>query len=815
MPEPSLVPVSASTFLPADRLRRRCDPWRLEFGTTSDLPDIEEIIGQSRAVEALRFGVAMERPGYNLFALGPPGTGKRSLIERYLGERAREAPTPSDWCYVHDFATPHRPRALELPPGKGAELRSDMSRLVEDLQTSLRGAFESDEYRTRRQVIEEDYGARPEVAFSEIQATAKEKGLATIRTPVGVVFAPTRDGQPMSTEEFDQLPEEERKRIEGDVEALEQQFQQFVFRIAEWERDRRRAVQALDREVSSAAIGRLLGDLRRKYQPVLGVPEYLAALEKDVLEHAPEFLHPSRRSAEDGDDDEPGPEIGSATGLARYQVNLFIDRSGLAGAPVVFEDDPTQSNLVGRVEHLSRMGALVTDFRMIRPGALHRASGGFLILEARKLLLQPEAWEGLKRTLRSGKVRIESLAQKWSLVSTVSLEPEEIPLDVKIVLLGERWLYYLLASHDPEFLELFKVAVDFGEEMEWTEEGGRLYARLVATLARHESLLPLDAAAVSRVLEESARSIGDAARLSVRFAPILDLLREGDHFARQAGRTVVGAADVERAIAERVRRSDRVRERLLEEVLRETIRIEVDGEAVGQVNGLSVLQLGDLRFGHPARITARVRPGKGDVVDIEREVELGGPIHSKGVLILASFLGSRYAWDRPLALRASLVFEQSYSGVEGDSASSAELYALLSAISGVPIRQSFAVTGSVDQTGRVQAIGGVNEKIEGFFDLCARRGLSGRQGVLVPRSNVQHLMLRQDVVEAVAAGRFQVHAVSTIDEGIELLTGLTAGVPDASGAYPAGTVNERVTRRLTEMAARMTSFARTDAGREP
>ncbi len=506
--------------------------------------------------------------------------------------------------------------------------------------------------------------------------------------------------------------------------------------------------------------------------------------------------------------------LGGQPTFRRYLVNVLVDHGRSTGAPVVYEDLPSVHNLVGRIEHVSQLGALITDFNLIKPGALHRANGGYLLVDARKLLLQPFAWEELKRTLRSGEIRIESLAQMLSLVSTVSLEPEPIPLEVKVALYGEPLLYYLLSTLDPDFAELFKVAADFADQTDRSAESTRLYARLVATVAHKEGLRAFDRHAVARIVEHAARLAGDAEKLSTHMGSVANLLREADYWATEAGHEAVTAADVQRAIDAKIHRSDRLRERIQEEIRRGTILIDTRGETVGQVNGLSVLQLGDYAFGRPSRITARVRMGRGEVLDIERQVELGGPIHSKGVLILSSFLAARYAAERPLSLSASLVFEQSYGGVEGDSASAAELFALLSALADVPVRQDLAVTGSVNQHGKVQAIGGVNEKIEGFFDLCHAEGLTGTQGVLIPASNVKHLMLRRDVVEAADKGEFHVYAIDDVDQGMEVLTGQPAGLREADGWLPVGSVNRRVEARLASFAEKARRFAADGGGRE-
>jgi len=799
--------VAAVRELGPDALCRRCDPEQFPFETTDDIEDLHEIIGQPRAVEAVQFGIGMEREGYNIFALGPAGTGKYTLVRQALEQRAATEPVPFDWCYVNNFAQPYRPRVLRLPPGTGVKLRRDMEQLVEEVRTALSSAFESEEYRTRRQVIEEEFKERQEQAFNELRQRAQERGLALLRTPVGLVFAPLRDGEVLPPEEFQKLPEEERKRLEAEVEVMQEELQKIIHQMPRWEREMREKVRELDREITNFAVGHLIDELRKKYEELPDVVEYLNAVQQDVIENVRDFLRPEepRQGAP------IGPVSHLMTGpptLRRYQVNVLVDHSESKGAPVIYEDNPTYQNLVGRVEHMAQMGALVTDFTLIKPGALHRANGGYLILDARKVLLQPYAWEALKRVLQSRQIRIESLGEMLSLVSTVSLEPEPIPLDVKVALLGDRLLYYLLSSLDPDFGELFKVAADFNEEFDRSDENQMLYARLIATLARKEGLRPFDRGAVARVIEHSSRLAGDAEKLSTRMRNICDLLREADYWAGRSGNGAVTAQDVQRAIDAQIYRSDRVREKLQEEILRGTILIDTEGERVGQVNGLSVIQLGNFAFGRPSRITARVRMGRGEVIDIEREVELGGPIHSKGVLILSGFLGARYAAERPLSLSASLVFEQSYSGVEGDSASLAELYALLSAIAEVPIKQSLAVTGSVNQHGQIQAIGGVNEKIEGFFDVCKGRGLTGEQGVLIPVSNVKHLMLRSDVVEAVAAGQFHIYPIETVDQGIELLTGIPAGERDEEGNYPEGTINYLVEKRLAELAEKQAAFAK-------
>jgi predicted ATP-dependent protease len=802
--------------LKPEALCRRCDPQEFRFETTADVEDLKEIIGQARAVEALQFGIGIRREGYNLFSLGPSGAGKYTAVRQSLQQKAATEPIPSDWCYVNNFDDPQRPRALELAPGQGVALRQGMDKLVEELRSAIPAAFESEDYRTRKQVIEEEVKEHHEKAFEELRREAQEKGIALVRTPAGFVFAPTQRGEVMSPENFQKLPEAERQRVEAEVMALQQRLQVIMRQAPQWEREGREKTKALNHEVAIFAVGNLIEELRKQYAAFPQVVEYLNAMQQDVIDSVEMFLNPPEASlaAMMG---VPPPHLpkGSAF-FRRYQVNLLVDHSASEGAPVIYEDNPTYQNLIGHVEYVAQMGALSTDFGLIRAGALHQANGGYLILDALQVLNHPYAWEGLKRALRSGKIRIESLGQALSLLSTVSLEPQAIPLSVKVILLGERLLYYLLNQYDSEFNALFKVEVDFEDQADRNLENNLLYARLIASLARQEKLLPFDRSAVARLIEHSARLSGDAEKLSTHRRTLCDLLREADYWAREAGHGVVASSDIERAIEAQIHRADRVRERLREQVLRGVILIDSDGAKPDQVNGLSVLQIGQFAFGHPSRITARVRLGRGEVVDIDREVELSGPLHSKGVLILAGFLGARYAADRPLSLSASLVFEQSYSGVEGDSASSAELYALLSALAEAPIKQSLAVTGSVNQVGEVQAIGGVNEKIEGFFDLCKARGLSGEQGVLIPASNVRHLMLRRDVVEAVEAGKFHVYPIEIIDQGIEILTAVEAGDRDAAGNFPEGSINHRVERRLIELAEkRRTESQPAKLGSEP
>lgn len=786
--------------LPSASLYHRFALPSLDFATTDELQDISDFIGQDRAIHAVKFGIGMSRHGYNIFALGPSGTGKHALTERYVHEQAAQEPPPHDWCYVNNFEQPYMPLALRLPAGMGKQLRNDVQRLVEDLRNALSSAFENEEYQTRRRTLEMELQEQQQTQLNALQEQSRERGLTLLRTPAGLVFAPFKDGNALGPEEFNQLPQEEQDRLKAEVDVLQEQLQKVLLQMPRLERDVRDRLRALNEEVAGFVLNDLLEELYQKYNELPAVVDYLHALQKDVNTNLADFLNAEEKK-EDGT---PMPTLPGGLPvsplLRRYTVNLLVDASDLTGAPVIYESNPSYLNLVGRIEQMATMGALITDFTLIKPGVLHRANGGYVILDALKVLANPYAWEGLKRALQFHEIRIESPWQMMNLTTTISLEAQPIPLDVKVVLVGDRNSYYLLSQYDPDFNELFKVAADFSDELVRDENNERRYAQLIASIVRREKLRPFDRSAVGRIIEQSSRLVSDNERLSARMQSVVDLMEEAEYWAAQGGAPIVSAAHVQQAIDGQIYRSNRVSERLQESILRQTVLIDTAGSKVGQINALSVVQLGNYAFGQPSRITATVHMGSGEVVNIEREVEMSGPSHSKGVLILASLLRSRYATERPLSLSASLVFEQSYGGVDGDSASSTEFYALLSAIGQIPIKQSLAVTGSVDQHGRVQAIGGANEKIEGFFDLCHARGLTGEQGVLIPLANVKHLMLRQDVVDAAAAGQFQIYPIATVEEGIELLTGMAAGTADEAGNYPAGTVNQLVAQRLQAFA---------------
>ena len=777
--------------LAPEQLYRPCDLSQLDFATTDNLADLPGAIGQARASEALRFGMSIPRDGYNVFVLGPAGSGRHALVMRELESRAAAEPAPPNWCYINNFEQPHKPQAISLPIQRGAQFQHHMRTFVEELRSVVPAAFESDEYHSRVEALNEEFKQRQEQAIEEFGQSARNQGVALLQTPSGFALAPLQGEDIVTPEEFAKLPEEEQKRISELIEKFNEQLHKIVHQFPRWRREHQTKLREFNRETIALAVSHLVEELRAQYSDLPEIQAFLDAAQADLIENAGQLREPESGENLEG--------ITTISPLQRYQVNLLSGNGDATGAPVIHETHPTYQNLIGRIEHIAHMGTLVTNFTLIKPGALHRANGGYLVLDAGKLLTQPYAWEGLKRALLAREIRIESLGEVFGLVNTLSLQPQPIPLNAKVVLFGERLFYYLLCQYDPDFADLFKVAADFEEEVERTPENTQLYARMIATQARENQLLAFERSAVARLIEHGARMAGDSGKLLAHVRSFRDLLIESDHCARSAQRNTVTAQEVQQAIDAQLHRADRLRQQRLESILDGTIMIDTEGMATGQVNGLAAFSLGNFLFAHPVRITATARLGEGHVIDIEREVELGGAIHSKGVMILASFLSARYAHSTPLSLNASLVFEQSYGVVEGDSASLAELCALISALADLPVHQGWALTGSVNQYGQAQAIGAVNEKIEGYFDVCKARGLNGTQGVLIPATNVKDLMLRSDVVEAVRAGRFHIHAVQDVDDALELLTGLPAGRPDSRGEVPKNSVNYLVASKLLQL----------------
>lgn len=786
-------------------LYHACNLSKVNFNTTDELEVMTEHLGQSRAMEALKFGIGIPYEGYNLYVLGSTGLGKSTTIKELLAEEASLAKAPSDWCYIHNFEHPHKPAILELPKGIGLKLQQEMNQFIEDILLAIPATFESNEYRTSRQAIQDEYTQLEDRAFGEIADKAEKNNIIMLRNPTGWTLGPKKDNKVLSPEEFEQLPKEEQKAITQVVEEIQNDLKEMLLKIPTWQKASREKVKQLNREVSQMTITQYAKKLQTEYKALQNVIKFIEKITQDIIDNS-ELIYKyaiEKKSMGNQSDEMPGF-------FSHYKVNVLVDNSATEGAPIIFEDNPSYQNLIGRIEHIAQFGTLLTNFTLIKPGALHLANGGYLVLDARKVLTSLYSWEGLKRTLRAHEIKIESLEQLLSLASTTSLQPEPIPLNVKVILTGNRLLYYLLKQYDPEFGQLFKVAADFAEDMDRDEKSVELYARMIATLQQHNNLLALDKKAVERVIEHCSRMAEDGEKVSLHMGGLLDLLRESDYWAKQSGRTVVSQSDVQKVIDTRRHRLDQIRERMLEQTIRGTYLINTSGEKVAQVNGLSVIHLDDHAFGRASRITATARLGSGKVIDIEREVELGGAIHSKGVMILSAYLAYRYAKEQPLALSASLVFEQSYGTIEGDSASAAELCALLSALAQIPVKQNLAVTGSVNQHGEIQAIGGVNEKIEGFFDLCQARGLTGDQGVIIPAANQKHLMLKADVVQAIERGEFTLYSVEFIDEVMALLSGITAGELNAKGDYPAESFNGMIQQRILKLTELHEQYAHTE-----
>jgi lon-related putative ATP-dependent protease len=797
--------------VPPEQLRRLLDPESLPFETTEDVEPLTGTIGQPRALDAVQFGLAISARGYNLFVAGAPGSGRTATLRDYLERAARDRPPPDDWVYVYSFAAPDRPNAIRLPAGRGTQLAKDMDEFLHAAQREIPRAFESEDYDRRRREILGAIGERRDALTGELQSFARERGFAVETTPAGIIVVPLLDGRPLGPDEFARLPAEQQAEIERRGSDVQERVSQAVRQLRQLEKEAVEHVRQLDRDVAQFVVGPLLHDLRDRYAGLDEVLEYLDQVGDDVPDHLADFRP--------RDDELPAFLSGLRTaerndGLARYRINVLVGNGGGGGAPLVIERNPTYYNLLGRIDYRATFGTMVTDFHQIKAGALARANGGFLLLDALDVIRNPFAWDALKRALFAREIRIENLGEQLSVLPTASLRPEPIGLDLKVVLVGSSTLYHLLYALDEDFRELFKVKVDFAPEMDWSEEHVSSYAAFLSRRVRDDGLRHFDRSAIARVVEHGARLREHQRKLSTRLLEIADVATEASFWAEQAGRRLVAREDVDEAISRRRYRSNLVEERVQELIAQGTLRIEVTGERVGQVNGLAVIDLGDHTFGKPSRVSARVSLGRGDVQSIEREIELSGPIHSKGFLILSGYLAGTYAQDWPLALSATLTFEQAYEGIEGDSASSTELFALLSALSGLPLRQWLAVTGSVDQHGDVQAVGGVTTKVEGFYAVCKARGLSGDQGVVIPAANLPNLMLDDEVVEAVQEGRFNLYAIRTIDEGLELLTGRPAGHRGPDGTFPEGTVHRLVEDRLRGYAEQLRDFGADERDRE-
>ncbi len=794
-----LAPVLPVPLGPSE-LRRRCDPATLGFRSTDDVHPLEGVMGQERAIAAIDLGLHIDDPDHNVYVAGPGGTGRNTATLDLLRRAAAERPASSDWCYFHSFEDPYRPYAVELPAGRGRELAADLDDLVTRCRADIPKLFEGAEYERRKaEGLRKTAGAR-DALLERLKDEAGALGFGIEQTPMGILTIPLVDGRPIGPDAFALLTDERKMQIAASSGELRAKVDEAVRTLRQLDREAHEALHGIDRDVALFAVGHVIEALRTKYAAQRAVVRHLDAIREDIVDHLDEFRLP-----EDADGQQlfAGPRA-----WTRYGANLLVSHDPAGGAPVISEPNPTYANLIGRIDYRATLGAMQTDFRFIRPGALHRANGGYLVIQARDLLTSPYSYEGLKRALRDREVRIENPIDQMLGIPTATLKPEPLPITVRVVLIGDLLTYSLLRRYDEDFAKLFKIKAEFTPFMERDPDGMRTYAAFVAKTVRERRLIPFSAGAVARIVEEGARLVSHRSRLAARFSQIEDVVVEAADVARRSGTAMVRAEDVAAAIAARRHRGDLLETELQRMIEEGTIKVETATAVAGQVNGLSVIDLVDHAFARPSRITARTGPGLDGVVDIEREVELSGPTHSKGVLILAGYLLGMYGRSRPLALSARLTFEQSYGGVDGDSASSAELYAILSSLADAPVRQGIAVTGSVDQRGDVQAVGGVNEKIEGHYAVCKAAGLTGEQGVIIPRANVRHLMLDDEVVNAVAADRFHVWAIEHVDEGIELLTGIPAGTPQADGTYPPGSIHGRVQARLDEYSTRLAEHAR-------
>ncbi len=793
--------------LAPEELSYVCDASVYTFETTDELPDPPMIIGQERAIRALEFGIHIPSYGFNVYVTGPAGSGRSTTVMGFLRRKAEQEAVPDDWCYVNNFRDVRRPRAIQLPAGHGVRLRDDMAAFIRELQSAIPVAFDSEDYQQRVQSIMQERDQARDQILTRLSALAETQGFGLVQTATGLALVPVLDGQVVTPEKYAAASEEQRKQWDSAHSGLQQELERALREVRTLNKTARERLRTLTRKVADFVVRDHIEDLVERYRAFDEVTAYLEEVRQDIVEHIADFYpelaaHSTSLGEEDeasADGNDPPPEE-TMPDLSRYHVNVIVDNSQASGAPVVYETSPSYTNLVGRIDQEMRYGVMTTDFTLIRAGSLHRANGGYLVLNARDLLEYPFAWEALKRTIRNQEIRTEMPGDTMPAPMTTSLEPECIPFKAKVILIGDWSTYEMLYELDDDFRKLFKVRADFAVSMERTPEAMQQYAQFIARRVRVDGLLPFHRSAVARIVEVGARLVEDKHKLSTRFSGILEVIHEASYWASVNGYRVVTAEDVDQAMREGRYRASYLPEQIRRQILEGTIRIQTEGWAVGQVNGMTVMEVADYEFAIPSRISAQTYLGRGNVVVIDREANLAGNIHNKGVLILQGFLGARYAQRKPLNLSASLTFEQNYDRIEGDSASSAELYALLSSLSGLPVRQDLAVTGAVDQQGHIQAIASVTAKIEGFFDLCQARGLTGTQGVVIPEANVRHLMLRPDVVQAVREGKFHVYAVSTVDEGIALLTGVPAGEPDAEGNYPEGTVNYRVQKRLLEMA---------------
>ncbi len=790
-----------SLRLEPEVLKREVDPATFDFETTEEVPELEGIIGQDRGNSVIRFGLHVDQAGYNIYIAGLPGTGKTTFANKIVKEFADRETELYDWAYVYNFEDSYRPKVLKLPVGMGKSLKQDMKDFVENLKTDIPRAFNEDSYKKEKAAIIQSFQEKSNELFQELNKIAAQKGFVIRQSGSGIITIPLVNGHPITEEQYRHLDKSIVEEIEKRTVEIQEKVLEFTNKIRELEKETKKTLENLDNRVALAAAGYHLDDLKQKYQSCGNVLEYLEAVQDDILVNIGDFLQ-----NEEDDFSHPFEMLRKPTKSnnfpLKYEVNLIVDNTETKGAPVVTADNPTYYNLVGKVEYENRMGVMMTNFMKIKPGFLHQANGGYLIIHAKDILTKSFAWEALKRALLTKKIQIENIGEHAGLMATTSLNPEPIPLDIKVIIIGNLELYQLLYLYDEDFGKLFKIKADFDTEMDFTEENMKLLASFIHTHCKENDLLHFDRTAVAKVIEYSIRLTSHQEKLSTRFNQLVEIIYEADTWAKIEGDDLVTEKHVKKAIKEREYRDNLYEEKIQESIDEGSLLIDTEGYKVGQINGLAVYNVGQYSFGKPARITATTFMGRSGIVNIERESQMSGRIHNKGVYILTGYLGEQFAQEHPLTLTAHIAFEQSYGGIDGDSASSTELYALLSSLADIPIDQGIAVTGSVNQKGEIQPIGGVNEKIEGFFDVCKSRGLTGSQGVIIPHQNVKNLMLKDEVIEAVREGKFHIYAIKSIEEGIEILTGVPAGKKDENGDYEEGTVYYAVKKKLEEYVKR-------------
>jgi len=796
-----------TTKLPVETFRNRFDSKLVECKTTAELQPLTEIIGQKRAIKALDFGLNIREKGFNVYVSGIYGTGRKTAVLKFLDDLAKTKPKGNDWIYVNNFEKPYEPDAITLPPGKGKEFQKDMAIFISEAQRIIPKVFESEDYATKREAVIHGIEEERAQLFAWINESANTKGFIVKPGPSGLLTIPTKDGKPLQQEEFQALPEEEQEEFQKKREELLADLRTMYHKVRDLDEKEKEAVDSLNQEVALNATGHRVAALKDKYTSIDPLITFIEAVQKDIVDNLPQFMPEPPQEQQTGQAQQQFQHpLFRELAFRKYEVNVIVDNSGTEGAPVVFEQNPTYQNLFGKIEKEVEFGVVTTDFTMIRSGSIHMANGGYLVMMVEDLLRNQFSWDGLKTALKTGKVVIEEPGERMGFITAKGIKPDPIPLAIKVVLIGTPLINQMLYTQDPDFSELFKVKAEFDTVMDRNEENARQYASFICTLCQESNLKHLDSSAVAEMIEYGSRLADDQQKLSTRFSHVSDIIREASYYANQENAENTTKQHVEKAIEEKVYRSTLIQEKIQEFIQRGIFLIDTEGEKVGQINGLSVMSGGDIEFGRPSRVTASVGVGRSGIMDIEREAALGGPTHTKGVLILSGYLNNKYAQDKPLSLSARLVFEQSYEGVDGDSASSTELYSILSALSGLPINQALAVTGSVNQKGDVQAIGGVNEKIEGYFEVCKAKGLTGKQGVMIPASNAQNLMLKEEILEAAKNGKFSIYTVSTIDEGIEVLTGVKAGERQPDGTFKKDTVNYLVNQRLREMAETMKEY---------